>query len=1650
MAAKRKQYRQAGESSDNAHEQERPAHRQRLASRSPSRTRSLSRPQSPTTVVEDEVGPKIRIPAILHYLQDNDIDHTANWSSQLEDIIAYLEYADELRRNGHKDFDAQLQGDLFDCQVVIGVHRGYEKRNRGKTPYSDTKLPTAQPQSHLAWYDRLLPISEKTRAPSRISLIPRERARNSSPFHLVNGHCNSQLYDYYFQTIEGQKLVETLTKLHRDENLWWHSDPSTKQGNMPPRLNLAEVENQIYEDSVTSEDKLYENYAYNRGPRKDEPGAVDKTVKQRGWRRAAFQQLLQLFDSEENRSINTPWRRVALPAPIKERKELPFHTPVKLIDRVEADDGVKNVVTRGVGHSSEEPSPWVYWFNEYLEQSNVLSSFARRNYMLKSWNKSSAIAVPPNFTGPYTFNGKCVYDDNWLKVGKDCVLLRQNLKRTAGMYEPNSRFLPTLVNDIERGLGGHAPTNTLRPRASVDYDPTKNNTFLLLDEFDMAWLKFLMEPGSSPGLIKYSNKTPQHNLLILFDHRIQMLFNDTHQNMFWAKTACAEDHKSSPSYTSQKVPLTELLAIINRGGRKLGKGKGQLTWRASDLNDHDTDPPNTLYQFTLEEARFACIKLARQGRLFYEGPIMEDVDHYVDSTEWNEDTQCRFYQTTDRNDWGCVGMHKIEVFPEQRIIWRHADDEAFLGFNRAYKKHTTTLFTEDSEIDKPKTFAAEKLFKVGTYAEGGFEEARQSPIWEDIVPIDVAAAQHLELSERSSQFFRNLAFRLGRTIRHYQLLQQRVAKSPSLPRKLLKSASAQWQAEVKNVTKTAKEAGYTPIRFTDLTDVIPRAAPNHPAAQSKDVTEIFTAIRKGLINDSVKNYTQTYPSRACFQIAENDRHRKIKTFQRQNVWGWADQRIREHHAPYTRERYFDVRRWPLHRQSEATQEIIKTRKDETKCLQSPLAWYRYGIRVGPASKSALTLDNSIIDVLPSTQQAAASELVKKFKQALVVSMRNANVSIQDDWEFIINPPIRDPSRLLPAAGQSLEPIVRPTSKFIPGPPVFPMGDTLLKQIKISQELEEMLDPHPQNIGSKLMGKFTSWFTPEPERIPLLPEIDTNRAPRSNPLKRRLPPAFLSEIEPAKKVVAITDPTNDRIPTRAQKFSAAHGPRIIESDRPKRPAKALSRSEWYRANFAGVLSPDEEREHNRRERVEAVASLLGGKVVDQDGLAAAAAAPAQAPAPPAWKVKSKAQNARNPDEIPTVEIVKNEDGVPNNEGAGAPTKKVTFDTPKKKEEEGYVWPASVPRPRYSIIQDDGTEAVVIDQEDHGELERAVKAPSSQWPASQVAPPSIILHVNPSRQYTVEDVQRANNPMPNPLSDTNLPPLPRKKAKPAKPSFDFSSKFPSAAPFNRRFSSSATSASTVSLSSATTLSNTNTNTSTPPTSRGSSRKGSRTETTPVKGSSEMTQLPSGKVVNCINVPLNDVSGKPRHPMTRGWLALKEEAFPHGYRAIPTSGKQNLCGVNAIIISLRRQLPALPGVSTLTNASLLAMAKDQRVLDRIAEVGEARFDANSNFTIDTLAAMLEGWGCSHNVLLHLGIMFPAASGRDPMVVPNHHPEKPDQEHVVWILSDDATFRGRREGMTPEQVREEDQRLENSVWNHFSGLEPKLRSSERLSKRN
>ncbi|KAK7914404.1 hypothetical protein PG985_012107 [Apiospora marii] len=1185
----------------------------------------------------------------------------------------------------------------------------------------------------------------------------------------------------------------------------------------------------------------------------------------------------------------------------------------------------------------------------------------------------------------------------------------------------------------------------------------------------MAWLKFLMEPGSAPGLIRYSNQRPEDNLLILFDHRIQTLFNDTHQNMFWAQTESTDDYKGFPSYTSQKVPLTELLAIINRGGRKLGKEKGHVAWTASDLNDHDTNPPNTLYQFTLEEARFACIKLARLGRLFYEGPILEDVDEYVNSTEWDQDTQCRFYQTNDVNDWGHVGMHKTEIFPEQRIIWRHENEAAFAKFNRSYKQHTSSIFTADAEDGQPDGFAAETLFKVGTYPEGGFEEARKSPIWEDIVPIDVAAAQELGLSERTSQFFRNLAFRLGRTIRHYHQLQQRSAKSPGLSRKELKSASEKWREMVGDVKKTAKLAGYTPARFTTVTDVIPRASPSHPAVESRDLTTLFAAFRKGLINDSVQNYTQTYPSRPTFSTDEKGH--VVKTFHRQNVWGWSEKVIREHHAPYIRERYFDVRRWPLHRQSEATQKIIRTRKDENLCIQSPLAWYRYGIRVGPAAKKGtLSYENSIIDVLPSKQQQAAVELVKKFKQALVVSMRNANVSLSDEWELIINPPLKDPWRLLDAT-RALEPIVRPTSKFIPGPASFPMGDTLLKQIQISQELESILDPQPQNLGAKLLNQFTSWFAPEPDRIPLLPEIDENRAPRSNPRKRRLPSAFLSELEPAQKVAALPNPLNDRTPVRPPHHTNVRGPRVIESGRRPIPTRAgLSTS-----NIAHAPDSAEEKEHNRREKVEAAAVLLRGKVIDQEEVVAEAAV--EAPAPPEWKVKSKPHNIRKADEVPIVEIVRNDDGAAATTGESkeAATKKAAFDlVGGKKAEEGYVWPASVRRPRYSIVQDDGREVVMIDQDELGGLEKAVKAPSAQWTATEVAPPNIILRFNPSEQIQKGGFKPLDNPLIELTDKESDYPVPVKK-KPAAPVFTFGTQSPAGSPLNRRVpgspldgrasssvsgsttssgprSSTASAASTVVVptqGSGTGFAPVSIAEITPPESEGSSRPESRTQDW-----GEWCYLPFGPV-DIKGIPDTDANGKPRHQTIRAWCALQTAAFPNGYRVVPTPGSSNHCGVYAMVISMRRQYPTMRGVREVTYEKLLALGTDPRVQARLADIGgnfaTGGFDASMNFSIDILTAMLEGWGTKVGIRLHLGIVYPMASRRDPFVILNEQPDKADEDYVVWIHSADATVRGRREGMTDAEIIAEDEQLDRTVYNHFSGImpNPPPRSSERLKGR-
>lgn len=336
-----------------------------------------------------------------------------------------------------------------------------------------------------------------------------------------------------------------------------------------------------------------------------------------------------------------------------------------------------------------------------------------------------------------------------------------------------------------------------------------------------------------------------------------------------------------------------------------------------------------------------------------------------------------------------------------------------------------------------------------------------------------------------------------------------------------------------------------------------------------------------------------------------------------------------------------------------------------------------------------------------------------------------------------------------------------------------------------------MDPQPQNLGAKLLNQFTSWFAPEPDRIPLLPEIDENRAPRSNPRKRRLPSAFLSEIEPTQKVAALSNPLNDKTPVRPPHQHNVRGPRVIESGRRPIPTKAGLESA---ANLANALDSPEEKEHIRRERVEAVATLLRGKVIDQVQVAADAAA--EVPVPPEWKVKSKAQDIRKADEIPTVEIVRNNEGAAatTGEGKGAATKKkVAFDLAEgKKAEEGYVWPASVRRPRYSIAQDDGREVVMIDQDELGGLEKAVKAPSAQWPAAEVTPPNIILRVNPSGQ-----VQRGGF---RPFGNKPLTELPEKddpytetpvKKKPAAPVFAFGAQSPSGSPLNRRASGAASS-------------------------------------------------------------------------------------------------------------------------------------------------------------------------------------------------------------------------------------------------------------------
>ncbi|KAI4597598.1 hypothetical protein KJ359_004302 [Pestalotiopsis sp. 9143b] len=882
---------------------------------------------------------------------------------------------------------------------------------------------------------------------------------------------------------------------------------------------------------------------------------------ERGFFRAMTMNFLQLMTNSENRDINTPWRRVVFPAKREKFKTIHFNS-IALPRREKANP--MSGMTVYDRHVRFEPAPWVYWYNEWRREADFVSAWSRKRYNGQYWDNFKQIALPINYNGPHTFDPKCVYDKHWLTMGPKLVALQEVLEKLNVTHR--RRLLQDVVLDMRDGVEGLDIPVGVVARPGVDSAPHKDtgvDQFLLVDEVDMAWLKLLTQPPTTKELSGLSPSNPEDTLTIILDHRLQSMFNDVQNNPFWV---IDQNKGARQEYRARQISLEHLLPMINLGGREIATrewDQDSVTHyhAAPRLNATGAQIPNNLYQFSLKELMLHCSKLAEMGRIAYKRP--ENPDEFQ-GLWWSGKGMLYYYpdpRFASRGGFivpvppgvdpltnfnlGTDTYAQQIVYPEERIRWCYEDDQANRVENWNLRRlYATHLFNRDktpatatgplrTAQDFEDDFEAVSAYKTGPgAASDSIEARRQSPSWGDLVDYRLVIAQNAAVPSKTSNFLRVLAYRAGRTIRHFRALQRRTALPSALKRAHLNAAIRDWRIDT-----VVPLPGHDPRRIGVslplVEEVIGRVDDKHPALASTDRTEVYRAIREGIVEDMVQNRVMLYPSRRTLYTDKAGGLEEI--FMRANIWSWGAEAIRERQAPYRRKRFFDMRRWPVNKQAkESSRAAIRERRDEDPSIQSTSAWFRYGIKVGPQPRASASRGSStvteLVQVIEDPVRARLCERIGTYVTSEVVKIAGTVADFGPGWQIDIKPPgtvSKDGTKGDDPCVCIAKPILRVKQQFIPGRAVFPMGDTLLQQVKISHDLEKILAPKEErsNIVGDIIGHMADWLTPPSKQIPLVPKMDLTKIPLSQDLglKRKVPSSFIASDARAPKVQKLWKP-----------------------------------------------------------------------------------------------------------------------------------------------------------------------------------------------------------------------------------------------------------------------------------------------------------------------------------------------------------------------------------------------------------------------------------------------------------------------------------------------------------------------------------------------
>ncbi|KAI1209764.1 uncharacterized protein F4807DRAFT_89268 [Annulohypoxylon truncatum] len=1172
--------------------------------------------------------PSTTLPRILNFLTDEDQYRHPAWKQRVLLIKKYLQEANKARKAGDLGYDTpHVRAMLDDALIILDVHKRSYEWHRGPTPWSMLPLSGQPTSTRLpSFSDQFLKANpDKSRYKRRrIEYPPSNAAKRRLPGVILS--------PFAALSQGGTKAVDLF--LADEERFFDNSlDP---QGSASD-VNLFKLDNDRYELCINggieetlkrapwrhSKDirVIWESSNTDNSKTGSSTEATDNLQElsiARGWKRAAIQQCLNIFSNHENRVVNTPWRRVILPfsEPVQMPKELVYYP--------------RALAAEKVPHSLKDPYPFIYQYAKYNELMNVLASWTRRRYNFDHSIDLTRSALPSNFIGPFLYHGLSIYDDHWLRIGSYLKRLLVLLQDAFGMAP--RPFMLSILRDIQAGMeyrrGSLIDPRYVRAdlmrRLGADITDSNENPpgphkniplhLLLLDEADAAWLRFLCEPSRTPMMCDPEHQ-PQDNLSILFDNRLQSFLNDPNASgspgikgvgdIFQPDTDTWRQYQASLHPT-----LDQALAYIN--------GSGSV-----DANE--------TYQFSRAEAETYLRRSASLGR-------------------------CNFTVVEGGNDLIIV-RPPYELHPEHRIAWRHQDRAAFNVHQDSYRQTILDHLAVGYKLDRPNIGADEfthmldhlgdpqlpdllaaatqsenaaqairdvlaprihnELVRApGSYPEGGREEKRQEPSWSNLSPWEQLGRLRqrrgapLPVPERTVQFYRNLAYRMGRTIAHVKEIEHRLHISePSgdsgeqgkdslwkaISRSAFNSDYRYWQQSIQYGT------GEIEFREPTIDGVIEKADPDKDfrnQIETKEYQSEWDIIREGLINDCVLNRNTVYPSRerviedSSGYYRNNEDWEPDRMFQgvkRPSLWKWATNAQRRYQAPFTRYAYFSMMRWPMMHQHGAWKEFLMSRRDETQRINPRHPRQEYGILApripvrpmrqpkGPNPQNSGSWDPSTKDTssdqgtkgyngtkmgIKSPFETKPYGYTKPSEETTTPELRGGIGEGQSPSStpppFYSNfssspyqpPPPRptqpeDPTQSGKAADMAttaatpktpghkvptsesttpaLRPFIRPRSRFVPGPAVFPMAETLLQQIAISNELERVLYPPAKTNVFQKICRFYNKLTEVPERpVPLLPPLAEHQIPRSNPRKRKIPGDSI--VPPRAKRPALTPKT----------------------------------------------------------------------------------------------------------------------------------------------------------------------------------------------------------------------------------------------------------------------------------------------------------------------------------------------------------------------------------------------------------------------------------------------------------------------------------------------------------------------------------------------